>query len=143
MTGNVDSGVNLLMRLLSTKRLAHEVPNSAPSLNERGSLQPDRHTPVTAKCPTHRIRVIALSICSQGTTKGFQLCYFKTFCRKFRKSWGKKTTKTTDIRVKVEHKRNLLKAKMQNIFYRRPDLHRRKRQHLFAAKILAKKKSAC
>jgi hypothetical protein len=103
------------MRLLSTKRLAHEVPNSAPSLNERGSLQPDRHTPVTAKCPTHRIRVIALSICSQGTTKGFQLCYFKTFCRKFRKSWGKKTTKTTDIRVKVEHKRNLLKAKMQYI----------------------------
>jgi hypothetical protein len=103
------------MRLLSTERLAHEATNRAPSLNEDGSLQQDRHIPVTAKCPTYRIRVIALSICSQGTTKGFQLCYFKTFCREFRKSWGKKTPQTTDKRVKVEYKRNLLKAKMQYI----------------------------
>ena len=85
MTGNVDSGVHVLMRLLSTERLAHQVTNSAPSLNEDGSLQQDRHTPVTARCPTYRIRVVALSICSQGTTKGFNFVIafadqpFKTF----------------------------------------------------------------
>ena len=69
------------MRLLSTERLAHQVTNSAPSLNEDGSLQQDRHTPETAKCPTHRISVIALSICNQGTTKCFLLCGRKPICR--------------------------------------------------------------
>ncbi len=40
---------------------------------------------------------------------------FRTFRRKFKKSWGKKTPRTADERVKVEYKRNLLEAKMKYI----------------------------